>query len=99
MVVVEGKNSVTIKSSKLNCTAIPNNNRNDGCGALIYQSQSGDADSGTSYFTCDKSSLEIVNTSNYYNSAPMIYITNTAANISLTGCDFNYGSIMEEMLV
>ena len=45
-VVVEGKNSANIKSSKLKCTASPNN-KNDECGVLIYQSMSGDAASGT----------------------------------------------------
>ena len=91
-IVVEGKNSAIIKSSNLKCTASPNNNRNDGCGALIYQSQSGDADTGTSLFTCEKSTMEILNTSSYNKSAPMFYVTNTDANISLTDCLFNYGS-------
>ena len=90
-VVVEGKNSATLKSSNLKCTASPNN-RNDGCGALIYQSQSGDADTGTSSFTCDSSTMEILESSSYYSSSPMFYITNTAANIALTGCTFTFGS-------
>ena len=92
-VVVEGKNSATIKSSsRLSCTASPNNGRNDSCGVLIYQSQSGDAASGTSSFSCDSSTLEILSSSSYYTSAPVFYITNTDANINLTGCTFNYGS-------
>ena len=90
-VVVEGKNSATLKSSNLKCIASPNN-RNDGCGALIYQSQSGDADTGTSSFTCDSSTMEILESSSYYSSSPMFYITNTAANIALTGCTFTFGS-------
>ena len=91
-VVVEGKNSATIKSSsKLSCTASPNG-RNDTCGILIYQSQSGDADTGTSSFTCNSSTIEIVSTSSYYKTAPMFYVTNTAANIALTKCTFTYGS-------
>ena len=90
-VVVEGKNSATIESSTLKCTASPNN-KNDECGVLIYQSQSGDADTGTSTFTCESSSIEILSTSSYYSSAPMFYVTNTAANIALTDCEFTFGS-------
>ena len=92
-VVVEGKNSATIKSSsKLKCTASRNNDKNDECGVLIYQSMSGDADSGTSTFTCESSSIEILSSSSYYSSAPMFFITNTAANINLNSCTFTYGS-------
>ena len=90
-VVVEGKNSATIESSTLKCTASPNN-KNDECGVLIYQSQSVDADTGTSTFTCESSSIEILSTSSYYSSAPMFYVTNTAANIALTDCEFTFGS-------
>ena len=90
-VVVEGKNSATLKSSELKCSASPNN-KNDECGVLIYQSQSGDAESGTSSFTGEESTLEILESSSYYSSAPMFYITNTAANIALTNCKLNYGS-------
>ena len=90
-VVVEGKNSATVKSSELKCTASPNN-KNDECGVLIYQSQSGDADTGTSSFTGEDSTLEILESSSYYSSAPMFYVTNTAANIALTNCKLNYGS-------
>ena len=90
-VVVEGKNSATVKSSELKCTASPNK-KNDECGVLIYQSQSGDADTGTSSFTGEDSTLEILESSSYYSSAPMFYVTNTAANIALTNCKLNYGS-------
>ena len=90
-VVVEGKNSATIKSSNLKCTASPNG-RNDECGVLIYQSMSGDADTGTSSFVCESSTIEILSTSDYYKSAPMFYVTNTAANIDLNSCTFTYGS-------
>ena len=90
-VVVEGKNSATIKDSELKCTASPNNN-NDECAVLIYQSMSGDAESGTSSFNCEKSTIEILSTSLYYTEAPIFYITNTDANIDLNDCTFAYGS-------
>ena len=90
-VVVEGKNSATIKDSELKCTANPNN-KDDECAVLIYQSMSGDAESGTSSFNCVKSTMEILSTSTYYTEAPIFYVTNTDANIALNGCTFTYGS-------
>ena len=91
-VVVEGKNSATIQSSSnLKCTG-DGNGRNDTCGILIYQSQSGDADTGTSTFTCDSSTIEILSTSSVYSSAPFFYVTNTAANININNCTLTFGS-------
>ena len=74
-VVVEGKNSATIQSSSnLKCTG-DGNGRDDECGILIYQSMSGDADTGTSTFTCESSTIEILSTSSVYSSAPFFYVT------------------------
>ena len=87
-VVVEGKNSATIKSSTIKCKG-SGNGHNDECGVLIYQSQSGDAATGTSSFTCDSSTIEIDSSTT---TAPMFYVTNTASNIDLTGCTFTYQS-------
>ena len=53
---------------------------------------SGDADTGTSSFVCESSTIEILSTSDYYKSAPMFYVTNTAGNIDLNSCTFTYGS-------
>ena len=53
---------------------------------------SGDADVGTSTFTCKDSTLEIDSSSSVYSSAPMFFITNTDSAINLEGCTFNYGS-------
>ena len=89
-IVVEGKNSIK-SSSTLKCSA-SDNGRNDECGILIYQSMSGDADTGTSSFNCESSTIEILEDSSHYETAPMFYITNTEANIALTGCTFTYGS-------
>ena len=92
-VVVEGKNKAIVKdSSTLKCTAAPNRKDIDQCGVMLYQSMSGDAETGTSYFTCEDSSIEIVSDSSYYTTAPMFFITNTNSEISLTNCDFIYGS-------
>ena len=53
---------------------------------------SGDADSGTSTFICESSTVEILSTSSVYSSAPMFFITNTDAAINLEDCTFTYGS-------
>ena len=95
-VVVEGKNTATVTgNSNLKCNGL--GNRGDGtvdqCGVMLYQSMSGDADSGTSSFKCSGSStIEILSTSSVYSTAPMFFITNTDADISLEGCTFTYGS-------
>ena len=92
-VVIEGKNTATIKeASNLKCNGIPNRKTVDQCGVMLYQSMSGDAASGTSTFNCDKSTLEIQTSSSVYSSAPMFFITNTQAKINLEECTFKYGS-------
>ena len=52
----------------------------------------GDADTGTSYFNCDSSTIEILSTSSVSSSAPFFYVTNTDANIHLTNCTLTFGS-------
>ena len=92
-VVIEGKNTATIKeSSNLKCNAMPNRKTVDQCGVMLYQSMSGDAASGTSTFNCDKSTIEIQSSSSVYSSAPIFFITNTQAKINLEECTFKYGS-------
>ena len=92
-VVVEGKNTATVKdSSNLKCNGIGNRNNVDQCGVMLYQSMSGDADDGTSTFNCENSNIEIQSGSSVYSSAPMFFITNTDAFIKLNGCTFTYGS-------
>ena len=92
-VVIEGKNTATIKeSSNLKCNGNPNRKDVDKCGIMLYQSMSGDAASGTSTFNCDKSTIEIQTSSSVYSSAPMFFITNTQAKINLEECTFKYGS-------
>ena len=92
-VVVEGKNTATVEgSSNLKCNGIGNRNNVDKCGVMLYQSMSGDADSGTSTFNCKSSTIEILSGSSVYSSAPMFFITNTDASINLEGCTLTYGS-------
>jgi hypothetical protein len=78
-VVIEGKNSVTLT----NCNITANNTKRNGNATfldsiMIYQSMSGDADSGTSSFTMKGGSLTSKN-------GHMFHVTNTNAVISLTG--------------
>ena len=95
-VVVEGKNTASVlEGSNLNCYGIGNRgsgDKVDKCGVMLYQSMSGDADSGTSTFNCKISTITIDSKSSVYSSAPMFFITNTDAVINLEGCTFTYGS-------
>ena len=92
-VVIEGKNTAEIKAChEFKCTATPNRNDVDQCGVMIYQSMSGDASPGLGKFICTDSEIRIIETSPYYKTAPMFFVTNTHASIELTNCRFYYGS-------
>ncbi len=86
-VCIEGKNSVTLE----NCSLTANNTRRNGNArfldtVMIYQSMSGDADSGTSAFTMTGGTLTSL-------SGHMFHVTNTHAVITLTGVELvNEGS-------
>ena len=93
MVVVEGKNTASVlENTELKCNGIGNRNNIDKCGVFLYQSMSGDADSGTSTFNCKDSKLEILSSSSVYNTAPMFFITNTQSIINLEKCNLSFGS-------
>ena len=86
-VVVEGKNTATVEgSSNLKCYGIGNRNNVDKCGVMLYQSMSGDADSGTSTFNCKSSTIKILSDSSVFSTASMFFISNTDAAINLEGC-------------
>lgn len=94
MVVVEGANSAFIKDSTLN--SFSNGNRDskvDSSGIFIYQSTSGDANEGVGNFAAVSSNFNIFENSTYYKTAPMFFVTNAEAKITLLGGNkFNYGS-------
>ena len=78
-VCIEGKNSITL----VNCDLTANNTQCNGNATfldtiMIYQSMSGDADSGTSSFTMTGGSLTS-------KSGHMFHVTNTNAVITLSG--------------
>ena len=78
-VCIEGKNSITL----IDCDLTANNTSMNGNATfldtiMIYQSMSGDADSGESYFTMTGGSLTS-------KSGHMFHVTNTNAVITLSG--------------
>ena len=78
-VCIEGKNSVTLN----NCSLSAENTKRNGNAefldsVMIYQSMSGDADSGTSSFTMNGGTLTS-------NSGHIFHVTNTSAVITLNG--------------
>lgn len=93
---VEGKNSITLTDCDF--TGYGKGNRYvsgsyvDNAGVFIYQSMSGDADTGLAKFSATNTKLTVSSDSSYYKSAPMFYVTNTDANINLNGCTLTYGS-------
>ena len=86
-VCIEGMNSITLE----NCDMTANNTQCNGNATfhdtiMIYQSMSGDADSGTSSFTMTGGSLTSL-------SGHMFHVTNTHAVITLSGVNLvNNGS-------
>lgn len=70
--VIEGKNSISI----VNVTLAGEKK----CGAMLYQSFSGDAEMGTSIFTMNGGSLTAA-------VGPLFYVTNTNSIIELKGAD------------
>ncbi len=82
-VCIEGKNTITLE----NCNLTASNTACNGHATfldtiMIYQSMSGDADSGTSAFTMTGGSLTSL-------SGHMFHVTNTHAVISLSGVTLN----------
>lgn len=93
---IEGKNSITLTDCDLIGYGKGNRYVNgkyvDLAGVFLYQSMSGDADVGTAKFKATNTKLTIASDSSYYKSAPMFYVTNTAANINLKNCSLSFGS-------
>ena len=82
-VCIEGKNSITL----IDCDMTANNTAMNGNATfldtiMIYQSMSGDADSGTSSFTMTGGSLTSL-------SGHLFHVTNTNAVINLSGVTLN----------
>ena len=81
-VVVEGANSVTLNNVTLEDTNTTlNGNSTTYKNIFLYQSMSGDADTGTANFTAKDSTIKT-------NKGDVFYITNTVATINLTNNQF-----------
>ena len=90
--VIEGKNTATITSSEMTCSAKGNRGETDKAGVMIYQSMSGDASEGKGTFNAVDSTLKIDKNSDYYKTAPMFFVTNTDAAINLKNTKLSFGS-------
>jgi hypothetical protein len=75
--VIEGKNSVTLNNTILSCKRQ--------CGAMLYQSFSGDAQVGSCLFAMNGGSLTATE-------GPLFYVTNTRAVIELKGAELSAAS-------
>ena len=76
--VVEGKNSITLSNCILTDTNTTlNGNSETYKNIFLYQSMSGDADTGTAKFTAENSTITT-------NKGDTIFVTNTTAEVNLT---------------
>ena len=92
--VIKGTNTFQIDGSlklRLKCSASPSIGEIDQCGFMIYQSTLEDSN-GKVTFKCQDAHMEIVDTSPYYQTAPMFFVTNTNSYIELERNQFSFGS-------
>ncbi len=82
-VIIEGKNSVTLENCELSGNYTTGKEGSVAANVLIYQSMSGDADEGTGSFSMTGGTLTA-------NAGTMFYVTNTDAEIELTGTELVY---------
>ena len=84
-VVIEGKNSVTLVDSSLTSahTKLNGDQTDRKQAVMIYQSTSGDAEEGESYFTMDGGSITSTE-------GGMFFVTNTVTTISLGSVEMKY---------
>ena len=74
----------------MKCSAAPNEKESEQCGIMLYQLKN--KYSNACSFQCNDATIEILDTSNYYSSAPMFFVTNTESTITLEKCQIKYGS-------
>ncbi len=77
--VIEGRNSITIENA-----ALAGEKK---CGAMLYQSFSGDAREGVAKLTMRKSSLSA-------KAGPMFFVTNTRAEIDVSGSELKGAEVL-----
>ena len=59
----------------MKCSATPNEKESEHGGIMLYQLKN--KYSNACSFQCNDATIEILDTSNYYSSAPMFFVTNT----------------------
>ena len=88
---IDGKSSLVLEAqSEIKCSGSPIGNNNDECAVLLYQSGS-KFNSGNGFAFTD-STFGILESSKYYSTASLFFVTNTRASIQLTNCVLSYGS-------
>jgi hypothetical protein len=91
--VIEGKNSINIEDCNFKCYGYGRGTEGiDNTGVMIYQSMSGDAAVGSGTFTAKNSTIEILEDSSKYSTAPMFFSTNTNSIINLNNTKLLFGS-------
>lgn len=91
--VIEGKNSITLTGCNFTASGVGRANGGiDNSGVMVYQSMSGDANTGTGSFSATDTQLSILEDSSVYKTAPMFLSTNTNAVFNLKNVSLNYGS-------
>ncbi|MCR5134170.1 MAG: right-handed parallel beta-helix repeat-containing protein [Clostridiales bacterium] len=84
--VIEGKNTVSLK----NCSFVSTGND----GIMLYQSMSGDAADKDAAGSVSSLTMED-STIDYQGDGPLLYVTNTTTEVTVTGCTFkNAGSAL-----
>lgn len=88
---IDGKSALVIENqSEIKCSGSSIGNNVGECAILLYQSGS-KFNSGNS-FSCKDSTFGILESSTFYSTATMFFVSNTGANIQLTNCQLSYGS-------
>ena len=88
---IDGKSSLVLEAqSEIKCSGSLIENNIDECAVLLYQSGS-KFNSGNG-FACTDSNFGILESSRYYSTASLFFVTNTGASIQLTNCVLSYGS-------
>jgi hypothetical protein len=89
--VIAGTNAFSInEKSEAKCSAAPNEKESEQCGIMLYQTRNKYSNACT--FTCNDATIEILQSSEYYSTAPMFFVTNTESAITLEKCQIKYGS-------
>ena len=89
--VIDGTNNFSLNdNSNFKCSGAPNDKENEQCAIMLYQS--GNKYHLANSFNCKDSTFEILESSKYYSTSPIFFITNNQAAVTLENCNIKYGS-------